>query len=169
MEFQTLYADLEHSLTIIPALLLGVTQAEAQIKPTPDSWSILEVVCHLYDEEREDFRAHLDQVLNHPGGKWSSIDPQRWVTERKYNERNLMDMIEKFKEERRQSLDWLKNLFAPNWDAFYTMPYGPLRAGDIFASWVAHDNLHVRQLVELRRARIEAVTQPYSLRYAGDW
>ena len=27
----------------------------------------------------------------------------------------------------------------------------------------------IRQLVELRRARIERISQPYDIRYAGDW
>ena len=39
----------------------------------------------------------------------------------------------------------------------------------MFASWVAHDNLHIRQLVELRRNLIERMTQPYDIGYAGDW
>ena len=56
VEFETLYQDLAHGAEIIRALVLGVTQAQAQVKPTPESWSILEVVCHLGDEEREDFR-----------------------------------------------------------------------------------------------------------------
>jgi len=44
-----------------------------------------------------------------------------------------------------------------------------MKAGDMFASWVAHDNLHIRQLVELRRMRIENITKPYEIEYAGDW
>jgi hypothetical protein len=39
----------------------------------------------------------------------------------------------------------------------------------MFACWVAHDNLHIRQLVELKRAQIERITQPLNIAYAGDW
>jgi hypothetical protein len=39
----------------------------------------------------------------------------------------------------------------------------------MFAAWVAHDNLHIRQLVELKRFHIEKITQPYTIEYAGDW
>ena len=46
MEFQGLYQELVNSTEMIRALLLGIAQEEAQIKPTPESWSILEVVCH---------------------------------------------------------------------------------------------------------------------------
>jgi hypothetical protein len=56
-----------------------------------------------------------------------------------------------------------------NWDKAYTSEYGSTTAGEMLACWVAHDNLHVRQLVELRRVRIEAMSRPYTLEYAGDW
>jgi len=44
-----------------------------------------------------------------------------------------------------------------------------MKAGDMLASWVAHDGLHIRQLVELRRARTETLANPYFIGYAGDW
>jgi hypothetical protein len=65
------------------ALLSGITQEEACIKPNAGSWSILEVVCHLYDEEREDFREHLDFILYRQSEEWHRIDPEGWVTERR--------------------------------------------------------------------------------------
>ena len=46
---------------------------------------------------------------------------------------------------------------------------GEMPASETFASWIAHDNLHIRQLVELRRARIENIAKPYDIQYAGDW
>src|SRR5204863_3064479 len=56
MEFSTLYQELQYSTEMIRALLSGVAPQAARLKPSAESWSILEVVCHLYDEEREDFR-----------------------------------------------------------------------------------------------------------------
>ena len=169
MEFNTLYRELQNSTEMIRALLAGVTQEESQIKPSPESWSILEVVCHLYDEEREDFRGHTDFILHRQNEEWHGIDPQAWVTERKYHERDFMEMREKFFSEREKSFDWLEELRNANWETTYTSQYGTTSAGEMFACWVAHDNLHVRQLVELRRMRIENITKPYNIEYAGDW
>ena len=64
MEPKVLYQELLNSTEMIRALLSGITQEEAQVKPGAGSWSMLEVVCHLYDEEREDFREHLDFILH---------------------------------------------------------------------------------------------------------
>src|SRR5579863_8778797 len=110
MEFETLYQDLAHGADIFRALVLGVTQAEAQVRPTPESWSILEVICHLGDEEREDFRQRVDLSLNHPGEEWPPIHPGAWVTERRYNERDLAQSLDDFLAERATSLAFLKGL-----------------------------------------------------------
>ncbi len=169
MEFETLYQDLADGAEIIRALVMGVTQAEAQVKPTPESWSILEVVCHLGDEEREDFRQRVDFILTRPGEEWPPIHPGAWVTERKYNERDLERSLNDFLAERSKSLIFLKGLESANWNASHMTQYGERKAGDLLGSWVAHDNLHMRQLVELRRVRLQKITGPYDIRYAGEW
>ena len=169
MEFQTLYQELSYSTEMIRALLAGINQEESEIKPNPESWSILEVVCHLYDEEREDFREHLDFILHRQNEEWHRIDPDGWVTEREYNKQNLNEMQAKFFAERWKSLEWLRGLEETEWETTYTSQFGSMKAGEMFACWVAHDNLHVRQLTELRRNWIERITQPYDIQYAGDW
>jgi hypothetical protein len=169
MKFETLYLELVNSTDMILTFLSGLSQEDASLKPDPNSWSILETLCHLYDEEREDFREHLDFILNRQDQKWHTIDPAAWVTERKYNERDFREMKEKFYAERSKSLDWLKGLSIANWDVSYTSEFGSMSAGEMFAAWVAHDNLALRQFVELRRTRIENITKPYSVAYAGDW
>ena len=119
MEFKTLYQELVNSTEMIRALLAGIKQEESQIKPDPESWSMLEVVCHLFDEEREDFREHLDFILHRQHEEWHGIDPQGWVAERKYNQQNFSEMQEKFFAERRTSLEWLKDLSEADWETTY--------------------------------------------------
>jgi len=169
MEFNLLYQELTNSTEMIRVLLSGISKEDAQTKPDFESWSILEVLCHLYDEEREDFREHLDFILHRQNEKYHVIDPQGWVTERKYNEQNFIEMQEKFFTERWKSLEWLKTLTGTDWETTYISQHGSVSAGEMFSCWVAHDNLHIRQLVELRRKYIENITSPYDLQYAGDW
>ncbi len=169
MDFKVLYEELENSTEMIRSLLSGISQGDARVKPNAESWSILEVTCHLYDEEREDFREHLDFILHRQNQEWHRINPEGWVTERKYNEQDFNASKEKFFAERKKSLEWLRDLASADWDKTYTSEYGSMSAGEMFASWIAHDNLHIRQLVELRRHRIENITKPYEIQYAGDW
>jgi len=169
MKFQTLYQELANSAEMLRTLLTGISQEEAQVKPSRGSWSILEVVCHLYDEEREDFREHLDFILHRQHEEWHPIAPVAWVKLRKYNEQDFKTIQRKFFNERKKSLAWLKSLKKADWNTTYTSKFGSMKAGAMFASWAAHDNLHIRQLVELRRLFIERITKPYDIQYAGDW
>jgi hypothetical protein len=166
MEFSILYRELQQSTEMIRALLAGVDPQAARLKPDAESWSVLEVVCHLYDEEREDFREHLDFILHRQHEEWHEMDRER---ENEYNQQDFSAMQEKFFAERERSLAWLTALQDPDWEKTCTTPYRTISAGEMFACWVAHDNLHIRQLVELRRLRLENLTAPYSLEYAGDW
>jgi hypothetical protein len=169
VEFDSLNQELQNSTEIIRALLAGVEPEAAHLKPDAESWSFVEVLCHLYDEEREDFREHLDFILHRQSEEWHMIDTEAWVTERKYNEQNFAGMQAKFFAEREKSLAWLKGLLNPDWEKTFTSGYRTISAGEMFACWVAHDNLHIRQLVELRRSRLENITSPANLEYAGDW
>jgi hypothetical protein len=169
VKFETLYLELVDSTEMIRSLLVGLTQEEAQVKPNPESWSVLETVCHLCDEERDDFRQRLDIILHRPSEKWPPIAPEEWVRARKYNEQDFKKMKERFLSERGKSLDWLKGQSNADWDRSYASESRVMTAGDMLASWIAHDNLALRQLVELRRSRIEQLTAPYGIAYAGDW
>jgi hypothetical protein len=153
----------------IAALLQETPAIQARWRPDPESWSILEVATHLRDEEREDFRVRLDIILYHPQDPWPPIDPGGWVTARRYNDGDLDRVATDFQEERARSLGWLRGLAAPDWAAMYEAPWGPIRAGDLLASWVAHDLLHLRQLVELQWAYTQLLAAPFGTRYAGEW
>src|SRR3954452_2721528 len=94
----------------IAALARDVGDAQARWKPAADAWSVLEVVNHLYDEEREDFRTRLDYVLHKPGEPAPPIDPEGWVTARAYNQRDARASLDAFLRERDASLAWLRGL-----------------------------------------------------------
>lgn len=147
----------------------GVSEKQARWKPDTESWSILEVINHLYDEEREDFRVRLDIILHKPAEPWPPIDPQGWVTAHKYNERDLGTSLTNFLAERENTLAWLRGLDAPDFETVYTSHFGSMSAGDMFAAMVSHDLLHLRQLVELHWAYTAKQFEPYQGGYAGDW
>ena len=48
---------------VLRAAVEVVSDADGRWKPTPKDWSILEIACHLLDEEREDFRVRLRSTL----------------------------------------------------------------------------------------------------------
>jgi hypothetical protein len=169
MNLDYLTAQMANHAETIQALVQGLSVEQARWRPGPDCWSILEVINHLHDEEIEDFRTHLDIVLHHPSQPWPGIDPEGWVTERQYNQRDVRESLGDFLNARGESLVWLRGLSSPNWQATYEAPFGQITAGDLFASWVAHDLLHIRQLVELHWAYTTLLVSPHRVDYAGPW
>ena len=161
-------AQLEAQGAAIVQMVSGLTPAQTRWKPKPSAWSVLEVLNHLIDEEREDFPARLRIVLSNSDERWAPIAPQAWVRQRGYNRRDLRQSIATFQAERLQSLTWLRTLPPrPAWRRRYR--YGTLTAGDLLVAWTAHDVLHLRQLAELRYALISRDGEPYSPAYAGEW
>jgi hypothetical protein len=160
---------LSANASVFEGLLRGVTDEQARWKPAPEKWSILEVVNHLDDEERDDFRFRLDSVLHHPERLWPPIDPPGWAVARKYNERDLDESLARILGERRKSIEWLKSLREPRFENKYQHPQGVISAGDLLASWVAHDYLHVRQLARLHWQYLNSLCPPFKTEYAGEW
>ena len=88
----------------LTASVQGLSDEDLRWKPEKKAWSILEVVCHLGDEEVEDFRLRLKLTLQDPAEPWPGIDPEGWATDRKYNERDLGESLTRFTEERNASM-----------------------------------------------------------------
>ena len=171
LDLEKLINRMTHSAEVVESLVRGVDDTQARWKPSPEDWSILEVINHLYEEEQADFRVRVDILIYHPERDVPDIDPMGWVTSRRYNERDLGESLANFLAERRKSLDWLKGLESPNWEAGLDHPWtqGRGRAGDVMAAWAAHDLLHIRQLNELHYLYHAEVSKPYSPEYAGEW
>lgn len=169
MDVSVLTQKLSDNARRIQALLAGVSLTQARWKPQPAMWSMLEVIGHLADEEQYDFRVRLDYTLHRPGERWPPIDPEGWVIAHRYNEGDLTTTLERFLTARAESIQWLRGLHQPDWNATYTAPFGVIRAGDLLAAWVAHDLLHLRQLVELHWACLAQDVVPYQTIYAGEW
>ena len=167
MQISQLITIMTQNASRIDALVEGVNSEQARWKPAPDSWSVLEVINHLYDEEREDFRVRLDIILHKPDKSWPPIDPQGWVSLRSYNERALGESLKNFHDERQASIAWLNALKQPDWEKTYQASFGSIRAGDIMASWVIHDHLHMKQLSRLLAAHTDTLVDPYDSTYAG--
>ena len=161
---------LERNGRIFQDLLGGHSPEQARWKPDADRWSLLEVLGHLIDIEREDFRYDLEITLFRPGEPWPSFDIEAWVTERNYNGADLADSLEKLRAERDASIAWLAGLGAIDPDAVHSgngFRREPMRAGDILASWLAHDLFHIRQIARLGWDLLNRDGAAYSPAYSG--
>jgi hypothetical protein len=161
---------LEASARAIEALVSGVKPELAAFHPSPSKWSILEILGHLRDEERRDFRVRVDYTLHRPGEHWPAIDPERWVKDGHFDGMTVAGLLAEFKEERHRSIAWLATLTEADWSTAYRHEtLGDFTAASMLCAWAAHDLLHLRQIEGVMYAYLARATRPDRLDYAGKW
>jgi hypothetical protein len=169
MNTQLLIGRLAGFAQTLPAAVAGVSDDDARWRPEHDSWSILEVVVHLADEELDDFRTRTELTLRDPELPWPPIDPEGAAVERRYNEADLGATVNRFVRVRSESITWLRQLRDPDWSRTHCHKLGDIRAGDVLAAWVAHDALHLRQIAKRLFQLTQRDAGEYSTAYAGRW
>lgn len=166
---------LRHRLAWFPPALraaaCAASPADARWKPAPEHWSILEVCCHLLDEEREDFAARIASTLRDPTAPWPRLELEGIAEKRRYNEQDLAATLDAFTARRAENIAWLDSVLAhADFTKSYQHPkFGPLHAGMLLASWAAHDALHLRQIARRLHGLAARDSGPYGVRYAGEW
>jgi len=152
---------------VLEALLAGFDEAGARTRPATGEWSPVEILCHLRDEESEDFGARL-RVIVDGAGEFAPIDPERWAVERRYDEASLPEVLFTLRARRQTNLDLLASISPKALEG--SRPHkrlGSLSGQDILAAWVAHDRIHLAQLGGTL-ARIWALRwAPLHAEYAG--
>jgi hypothetical protein len=152
------------SAAAIRTLIENVPEAQANWKPDDDTWSLFEVMDHIYNEERVDFRVRLDEILQGVTDPWAESRRVAWD-----RAANLQTALAKFLADRAASIAYLNSLEGADWDKAVQTEWGQISAGDVLVSWVEHDFLHMRQIIELLHAYNVHQAQPYKVDYAGGW
>ncbi|MFT5290786.1 MAG: hypothetical protein ACI8QS_002876 [Planctomycetota bacterium] len=166
-----LVSNLARQPEVLRALLTGIDGDRACAKGRDGGWSILEILGHLVDEEREDFPPRLFSTLEDPERAWNSIDPEGRVAERDWNRNgNVDELLWILMTERASALARLRVLPRPDWGRTSRHPsLGTLSAADLLVSWAAHDQLHVRQILRRLFELSQDSAGAGSTDYAGSW
>ena len=167
MIYAKVILELSRNPDIFKGLLTELPEEEYRWKPNPGKWCLLEIVCHLIDEECEDFRARTRHVLETPKEPMPPIDPKGWVKERNYIGQDYTVALDQFVDERKQSVKWLESLVDPQWDNAYSHPkFGEMTAKMFLFNWLAHDYFHIRQISNLKIDYLKNISGE-SLTYAS--
>lgn len=162
-------SHLETNAALFSAALADWTDEEARWRPAPGSWSLIEVVNHLADEEIEDFRTRVRLTLEAPRDHWPPIDPEGWVEARAYAKRGLSESRDRFVTARHESMAWLQGLKNADWSSEHEHPgIGVVSALEMLEAWLAHDALHLRQVARLRVELLRSMLSGKAMKYAGE-
>jgi hypothetical protein len=152
---------------VLAALLTNLDATAWRTRPVPTEWAPVEIVCHLRDEEVEDFGARL-RVIMEGGTAFVPIDPERWAVERRYLEDDGSRALASFRERRTASLGLLAKIDPARLSGSVEhRRFGRLSGLDILAAWVEHDRLHLTQLTATLARGWATRWAPLHTEYAG--
>ncbi len=140
---------------IYRALLTGVTDEQAYWKPTPERFSIAELLEHLSHVEAHYFRHHTDQILASANPEILPYDQNAFYKLGTYSNREAEESLAHWEEQRNDNVELLRGLEPAQLSrtGLHT-EVGEFTLGNLLNEWALHDLGHIRQLAELVRAQL---------------
>lgn len=159
--------SLEQNREVFDLMLRSAEPELIDWRPAPGKWSLREIVAHLYDEERDDFRTRLLHYIYTPHETLKAIDPEAWVEEREYGKMDYEICLADFLKERNESIAILNGISSEIWTKEYQhAKFGTVGPRFFLTNWLAHDLQHIKQITRQKYEYLE-VKSHISLDYAG--
>lgn len=144
-------ASIQATLRATPAALatqLAHLPPEAwSIKPSPEHWSLTEIICHMRDVEKDVTIPRLEQILAEENPFLTGVDTDTWVETQNYADQDGPTAFQDFMSYRIEALSLFENLTREDWHrpARHAI-FGPTNFQETGQFMAEHDRLHIRQI-----------------------
>lgn len=131
----------------------GIPKAVLTWTPAPGKWSILEIVCHMRDMERDAYLDRYRRILAEHEPALPDIDGDRYALENEYRSQKLSDALREWKQLRRECLKILSKAKRDDWNRVGVHETaGPLSLSDLLRRQaIGNDEAHLGQIDAIRR------------------
>ena len=127
-------------------LVKDMPTAELGRRPTPEKWSVSEIVAHLADGEIVG-GSRMRLILGSPGIAIIAYDQDKWVVSGHYDQRNPRKSVEQFRVLREANLALLKSLEPEQWKHYgMHSERGQESIEHIVRMFAGHDINHLQQI-----------------------
>jgi hypothetical protein len=146
-------APLEETPKQLKEALRGVPKKLATWTPAPGKWSILEIVCHLRDMEKDAYLERYRRILVEENPRLPDVDGDRYALERDYRSQNLKAALREWLALRRETLKLLQGVKGEQWQRVGTHETaGPLSvAAFVRRQAVGNDKAHLGQIWSIKK------------------
>src|SRR5437764_12879208 len=143
---------LEATPEILRGLMSELTDEDARWKPAPDRFSVAEVLAHLSHSEGHCYRMRLDRIMAETRPELEPDDAQMFLD--LYRDADPEDAFDHFEEQRETNMEFIRGLPASDGSRVALhKDAGEITLAQMLHEWAMHDLGHIRQIVELVRAR----------------
>ena len=134
-------------------LLKGLSPARARKRPSPDKWSIAEIVVHLADTEVV-FGYLIRGIVGEPGTRIDGFDQDAWVAALHYDTRDLKKSFAEYRAFRQSNVALLKSLTPEQWRICgMHKNRGPETMETVVKMFAGHDLNHFQQIERILAKR----------------
>jgi hypothetical protein len=137
----------------LKAATRGIPKTVLVWAPAPGKWSILEIVCHLRDMERDAYLTRYRRILAEDEPRLPDIDGDRYSLENDYRSQKLGEALREWTRLRRECLKLLSGVKREEWDrAGIHETAGRLTvAGFVRRQALGNDEAHLGQIEAVKR------------------
>lgn len=130
----------------IERLLKGVPAAKLKKRPTPEKWSVAEIVAHLADAEIV-VGYRIRATLGAPGGPIQAYDQDSWAATGHYAKRDPHKSLEQYRAVREANLALLNLLTPEQWKHYGVHAERGNESIEMLVRMIAgHDLNHIQQI-----------------------
>jgi len=130
-------------------LLKGASKAKMRKRPTPEKWSVAEVLAHLADVEIV-LGWRVRSILGAPGTPIQAFDQDAWAVAGHYAERDPLKSLEQFRSVREANLALYDSLTQEQWKHYgMHAERGKEPVEHILRLMAGHDINHTKQVAEI--------------------
>ena len=143
---------LESTPAILRGLMSEISEEDARWKPTPDRFSIAEVLSHMSHSEGHCYRARVDRFMAEEMPELEPDDAQMHLD--LYKNADAEEDFGHFEDQRETNVELLRGLPAEAGRRKALHKHaGEITLAQMLHEWALHDLGHIRQIAELVRAR----------------
>ena len=137
----------------LKASLKGLSKKVLLFTPAPGKWSILEILCHMRDMEREAYIERYTRILSEDEPKLPDINGEALAILRAYRGQKAPEVVREWVALRRQTLQLLRKTGKAQWArAGVHETAGRLTMEDLIRRHaVGNDEAHLRQIEAIKR------------------
>ncbi|MDD5543408.1 MAG: DinB family protein [Acidobacteriia bacterium] len=131
----------------------GVPKKILMWSPAPGKWSIVEIVCHMRDMERDAYLKRYQRMLSEENPSLKDIDGDYYALERSYRKDKLSAALKEWKDLRREVLRLLKNVKQDQWQRGGVHEIdGPLTVETLLRRQAkGNDEAHLGQIEDIKK------------------
>ncbi|MAT41052.1 MAG: hypothetical protein CL609_01840 [Anaerolineaceae bacterium] len=131
----------------LETILKNISLEESKAKPIKDEWSIVEIISHLYDVDKEVNIPRLKKLKSSQEPFFTAINTDDWAVIKNYQENQFPKIFNLFIQTRLELIDEILSLSEEDWAKTISHTvFGPTTVLEIIKFIAQHDRIHIQQI-----------------------